>query len=208
MTSTLGHLDTLNIDNILKLTESKKAILFDMDGTILNSECLHFEAIHLITQKQSPYTIDDLYGLADTDVYPLISKYMSHDLDNFLKAKNDLMLDLIPATDPNTIIKPEMQKLLKLLNESGKTLAVVTASEDVITHSLLDHCGVSKYFKLVVTRQDTVLSKPHPAPYQYALKVLKIDKKNSLIFEDSPTGLQAAKASGIDTFQVSWYEHK
>ncbi len=202
----LKHLATLNINEVLEFTDTKKAIFFDMDGTILNSECLHFEAIHLITNKKSPYTIDDLYGLADTDVYPLISKYMSHDVENFLKAKNDLMLELIPTVDPLTIIKKEMQVLLEKIKSSSKKLAVVTASEDVITHALLKHCNVEKFFDLVVTRQSTELSKPHPAPYQYAQKMLQIDSQDCLIFEDSPTGLEAARASGIDTIKVSWYE--
>lgn len=201
----IKELSVINVEELVDLTKNKESLFFDMDGTILNSEPLHFKTIEMLTKKQSPYTIDDLYGLSDTDVYPLIKDHLEHDLDFFLKAKNDLMLDIIPKTDINLIFKEEMREVLQTLKKTKK-IALVTASEEVITHAILDHCKLSQFFDIIITRQSVKQTKPAPDPYQLALKMLETNESNSIVFEDSPTGIEAARIADIDTVKVTWYE--
>ncbi len=201
----INELSLVDIQKIIDLSKDKDAVFFDMDGTILNSEPLHFHAIEILTNKQSTYKLDDLYGLSDTDVYPLIKDHLEHDLEMFLKAKNDLLLDLIPKASVDSIFISEIRNLLLELRKTKK-LALVTASERVIAHALLDHCKLSELFDIILTRQDTKQTKPSPDPYNLALKMLETKKVKSLIFEDSPTGIEAARLADIDTVKVTWYE--
>jgi putative hydrolase of the HAD superfamily len=201
----IKELSVINLEELTELTNDKESLFFDMDGTILNSEPLHFKTIEMLTKGQSPYTIDDLYGLSDTDVYPLIKDHLDHDLELFLKAKNDLMLEVIPKTDISLIFKEEMREVLQTLKKTKK-IALVTASEEVITHALLNHCKLSEFFDIIITRQSVKQTKPAPDPYQLALKMLETDVLNSIVFEDSPTGIEAARIADIDTVKVTWYE--
>lgn len=201
----ISNLSTIELDNILKITKDKDAIFFDMDGTVLNSEPLHFMAIDKITNSSSHYTIDDLYGLSDTDVFPLIKDHMAHDLENFLEAKNQLLLEIIPKTELQLIFKEEMREVLKTLKENKK-MALVTASERSVTMKLLEHCKLLEFFDIIITRQDVNQTKPAPDPYQLALKMLETSESNSIVFEDSPTGIEAANVAGIDTVKVTWYK--
>lgn len=199
---------SLQVSEITNICADKRAILFDMDGTILNSESLHFEAISQLTNHKSPYTIDDLYGMADVDVYPLIKEFTDLGLDEFLEAKIQLMKIIIPTSKVSSILLDDIPKLVLQLKAAGKKLALVTASEKETTYSLLRHCNLLQYFDIVIARQDTNKTKPDPAPYQHALNMLGIKKEDAIIFEDSPTGIAAAIASGVKVIKVQWYAHE
>lgn len=199
---------SLQVSDITKKCDDKKAVFFDMDGTILNSESLHFEAISRLTNYNSPYTINDLYGMADVDVYPLIQQFTHLDLENFLESKSLMMKKIVPTSNVSDILLVDIPKLIQALKDSGKKLALVTASERDTTHSLLKHCNLLHQFDIVITRQDTHKTKPDPAPYQHALSMLGIKKEDAIIFEDSPTGIASAIASGIKVIKVEWYAHE
>lgn len=201
----ISEFSVIKTSELLEITLNKDAIFFDMDGTILNSETLHFEIIDLLTHGKSGYTIDELYGLADSDVYPLLKDSYPHSLEKFLDEKNELLLKKIPETPLDKIFKAEIFELIQELKKTKK-LALVTASEDVITDALLTHCKVKDFFDIIITRQDVQETKPAPDPYNLALKMLKTSKEKALVFEDSPTGIISAQKAGIDTIKVSWYD--
>ena len=67
---------------------------------------------------------------------------------------------------------------------------------------MLDKIGVLSYFDMVLTNQDVKKPKPDPEGYIKILKELDISNKNTIIVEDSPTGLQAAKESGCHVISV------
>lgn len=205
---TQGLFATLNIiqiSEIIDLCKEKEAIFFDMDGTVLNSEFLHFEAISRLTGYKSKYTIHDLYGMADVDVYPLIKEHTNLDINSFLNQKSLMMKDIIPTSNISDILLPQIPILIEELRRLNKKLALITASERDTTLALLKHCKLFDFFDVVITRQDTHKTKPDPAPYQHALKMLNITKENAIIFEDSPTGIAAGLASGVSVVRVKWY---
>lgn len=203
----LEEMHLLDIEKVVTFLSGKEAIFFDMDGTILNSECLHFEAIKSLTSENNPYTIEDIFGMSDFDVYPLIAPFTKLSLENFLKEKNQMLIKIIPQTDVSLIIKPEMITLLKEIKQIlGKKLCVVTASEESVTHCLLKHCGIFQIFDHVVTRQSTTETKPNPMPYLHALALTNTTARNALVFEDSPTGIKSATSAGIEIIKVTWYE--
>lgn len=70
---------------------------------------------------------------------------------------------------------------------------------------ILEAFEVYEYFDLIITQEDVRKTKPDPEGYLLAIEKSKVIKQNAIIFEDSETGMLAAKASGIDYVQVYGY---
>ena len=201
----IRELSTIDIPEILATCHGKSAAIFDMDGTILDSEPIHFLATSQILGENLEYTQGQLYGLSDLDVFELLKDSYEHDFETFLTNKNAKVITLLETTTA-CLIKKEIYELLDTLQAHNIITCLVTASERSVTDSLLRNLKLEKYFKFSITRQDVEHTKPHPGPYQLALKMLEVDKEKAIIFEDSPTGIESARQAGIDTIKVTWYE--
>jgi len=126
----------------------------------------------------------------------------------FLQAKS-LFLRHIYAPQGLSDVSFFHDKILHLLTglkDQGKSLALVTASENQFMHDIMKLLP-KDFFELKLGRQDTVLSKPHPMPYLKTMELLKVKspKEEVVILEDSPTGLAAAVKSGATVAKVNWF---
>jgi HAD superfamily hydrolase (TIGR01509 family) len=97
--------------------------------------------------------------------------------------------------------------LLKFLKKEKKKVAVVSASEDLIVAETLKCFEIHSYIDLQMGRHQTTLTKPHPEPYLEGMRRLNTDSSKTLIFEDSPTGLQSAIASGANVIRITGFAH-
>lgn len=201
----INELDKIDINKISELCANKSAVIFDMDGTLVNSEPLHHQALVNILGNKLSYSQDELYGMNDLDVYKLLKKLLQMELEEYLQLKNKKIMELL-KTSKISIINSEIYTLLDSLQSKGISICLVTASEREVTDATIKSCKLDKYFKFTIARQDTNESKPSPAPYQLALKMLEIDKCEAIIFEDSPTGLESATQAQVDTVKVNWYK--
>ena len=114
-------------------------------------------------------------------------------------------MKLVKDLKREEIFSPKVLNLLNEIKENNISQAVVTSSERDITDYLLNFLEISHFFDFIITREDVELNKPHPLPYLHAIEKMKFDKKQITIFEDSVTGLEAARLSGANVFQVKWY---
>jgi beta-phosphoglucomutase len=189
--------------------------LFDMDGTLMFTERLHAMAINsiLVNNEENPFDIDVLesicIGLNDEVVFHKLQKdqlLKDLSLEQFIADKKVIFFKLLKDIRPAEIFKPAVKKLLKDIKKSNSQLALVTSSERETTYQLLDFLKLKDLFDIIITREDTELNKPHPAPYLHAFEKLgQRDPKSCLIFEDSNVGLTAAKDSQANVFKVEWY---
>ena len=114
-----------------------------------------------------------------------------------LKAVDTLSLEQLTALMTKGIVP-----LLKRLRDRRIKMAIVTASEPEVAEVLLSKSGLSPYFEMVINYNSTAYSKPSPSPYLLAMRKLGVNSGETLIFEDSLTGLAAAKATKSTTVQV------
>ena len=195
---------------------SIKALFFDMDGTIFNTESVHAKALlkmaldHRISIPQSPEVIHSLMvGKADHYIFEIIKDWEGvperWTLETFVEEKNELILELLKLTPLGSYFSLEMQELLKGIRTHDYYLALVTSSEKIVTNELLKITGLENYFHLVLTRDDCPLHKPDPWPYLRAREVSGFREHEVLIFEDSQVGLEAATQSGHQVIKVEWY---
>lgn len=82
-------------------------------------------------------------------------------------------------------------------------LALVTGSLRVEAEIALKACGIGDCFDVVIAAEDVGLGKPNPEGYLKAIDLLNVSPEESIIVEDSPSGIKAAKAAGIDCIAVT-----
>lgn len=193
-----------------------KALFFDMDGTIFNTEVHHEKAFQRIGAEfhiRPPFSPEVVHGLlmgkADYLVYDIVKEWEGFprewSVKDFVSAKNKYLLEILETVEPGSYFPTEIFKLFKEAKEAGLYLALVTSSEKVITKRLLQLAGISNIFDLELTRDDCPTHKPDPWPYNKALEISGFLPSEVIIFEDSHVGLAAASASGPHVIKVEWF---
>lgn len=191
-----------------------KAILWDMDGTIMNTEALHAEAtVELLNthDKEHSHNSKSIEELGHGEVDSIVLQRLQAQnlltampVSTFIKKKTECILDLLKTTDHSSIFNPQIKSLMQEARSADIPQVVVTSSEKDITEKLLSYLGLD-YFNFIITRADTELNKPHPEPYLLACKKLDICPSTAIVFEDSKVGAAAATAARANVFKAAWY---
>jgi beta-phosphoglucomutase len=205
-----------SIKQIEENFKNLKAIIFDMDGTLLNSEILHAKALNELLKSKNinvdtAELLDRFIGVAEPDILQMLIEMKIIDsqttLDEFISLKNSYFEKYLELSEyKGKIISADILQFLESAKKSLYKLAIVTASERSTTTLFIDKLNISHLFDFIITRDDTEKSKPDPMPYLYAFEKLKVKAEESLIFEDSQTGLASAVASNGNVFKVKWYD--
>ncbi|MGE3611618.1 MAG: HAD family hydrolase [Bacteriovoracaceae bacterium] len=193
-----------------------KAIFFDMDGTLFDTEIYHTKAMLEIAAQykiQAPYSPDVIHsmliGKADYLVFEIIKDWpgfpSSWSAQDFVDEKNKHFLKIMEKEDGDNYFAPDLALFLQEARAQNIYLSLVTSSERIVTEKLLGLVGLNSFFDLVLTRDDCPFHKPHPWPYLKAIESAQCLPHEAIIFEDSPIGLEAAKASSAHVIKVEWY---
>jgi beta-phosphoglucomutase len=198
------------------LVRSKNTIIFDMDGTIVNTEDLHARAathilqdMGIVVDLQSMLTT--FYGMTDTIVLKMTCPHLTDkEIDHAIEKKNIQLLKIFQSMtkkEKEKCITPGLVDFLNFLKLEKKRIGVVSASEDIIVTETLKTFGLSHYMEIQMGRNQTALTKPNPDPYIEGMKRLYSTANETLIFEDSPTGLTSAHASGAHIIRITEFSH-
>lgn len=204
-----------HIETLLALNTEAKAFIFDMDGTIFHSEPIHALALQKLAQRYKiipPITPEEVHkllvGKADHLVHDLIKNWPRFPeeltLDLFIQEKNDILIGLIPH-HKEQMLHPSMHLIFTEAMKMDLPFAIVTSSEKIVTHRLLEEMKIKDYFSFILTRDDCPLHKPHPWPYLKAVEKLGLKSHEVIVFEDSQVGMEAALAAKCPTVQAAWY---
>ena len=181
------------------------AILFDMDGTIINSEPLWLQAeIQVMAELGCHWDEQDQINclggpMERTEKYMQDRSgnvkpygYFGQRLNEVMKLKFVKDLELIP----NAL------ELITKSKEAGLKTALVTASGRELMTSALTRFPENS-FDIAISRDDVANSKPHPEPYLMAAERLKVKIDECLVLEDSMTGVRAGLDSGAQVVAIS-----
>lgn len=183
-----------------------KAVVFDMDGVLIDSVELGFQARKKLLAQYGvdldtvPDPQDEAHRAAS--LKSLLASVKDHsginiDLDEFAKISRERMrADLEEA---NISADLELIKFLEDLRQNNIMCAIVSSGLRKGLDIKLVLLGIRQYFSVIVTGDDVDEHKPNPAPYLFALKRLNLSAKDCVIFEDSQTGIQAAKLSDLQS---------
>lgn len=199
------------------LVKSKAAVLFDMDGTLVNTEPLHAKAAVMVLDSMGikidlVNTIDQFYGMTDYVVLKTVCPQLSDsEIEAAIQKKNQHLIEIFKALHPNEkelYLTPGLFDFLKFLKRENKKCAVISASEDIIVSETLLCFNILPYMDLHMGRNQTELTKPHPDPYVEGMRRLGVKPQQTLIMEDSPTGLKSAKLSHAEVVRVTAFLHE
>jgi HAD superfamily hydrolase (TIGR01509 family) len=155
--------------------------------------------------------LEKYYGMTDTMVLKLELPYLSDlEVEKTIEKKNLRLIELFKILnheEKKNFITPGLFSFLDMLKKENKKLAVVSASEDIIVQETLKCFEISHLIPLQMGRGQTIKTKPDPDPYLEAMNRLKSSPKETIIFEDSPTGLKAAHASNAQVIRITGFAH-
>ncbi|HUZ53774.1 MAG TPA: HAD family phosphatase [Streptosporangiaceae bacterium] len=183
------------------------AVLFDMDGLLVDSEPLWFEVEHSVMSRLGgEWTEDDQRALVGGSLHRSVgyllsraSRPASHDqvAGWLIGGMAELLAEREVAVMPGAI------DLLAEVRAAGIPRALVTSSERVIMEAVL--ASLARHdiaFNVTVCGADVVNPKPHPEPYLRAAALIGADPRFCVALEDSPSGVASAEAAGCATVVV------
>lgn len=184
----------------MQTTTGLAAVLFDMDGTLVDSEKVWTIALYELAES--------LGGrLSDEARAAMVGTNMSRSMailhaDLGLPPERDTAQSVAWLEDrmgelfaDGLVWKPGAQELLAAVADAGIPAALVTATRRRLVETALETIG-RRYFAAVVCGDDLDETKPHPAPYRTAATLLGVPPARCVAVEDSPTGLASARAAG------------
>ncbi len=184
-----------------------KAILWDNDGLLVDSESIFFEHTRAVFAEfgfelgQEYWGIEYL-GKARHTRQVAEEFGMAPDLiDRVISLRDHQFLKALHRSVP---LRPKVRETLDMLSGRLKQ-GVVTGSPREKVELMHRSSGLAGYFDLIVTHDDVTEAKPHPEPYLFALQVLGLKPENVLAVEDSERGLTSAYAAGIPCVVVPNY---
>jgi HAD superfamily hydrolase (TIGR01509 family) len=182
-----------------------EAVLFDMDGLLLDTEVIYIEAMQQAARSLDREMALDfchsMVGVPERECSLMIEAYYGEgfSIDEFRGQFYRLLRGLLEAGIP---LKPGVVELLDFLADRGLPLAVATSSARSTAERHLSHVGLLDRFTALATRDDVERPKPHPDIYLEAARRLGVPPERCIAFEDSNLGLEAAHAAGTMAFMV------
>ncbi|AOT07389.1 HAD family hydrolase [Pseudoalteromonas luteoviolacea] len=184
-----------------------QAILFDFDGTLVDSEALHYTSWCKVL---APFDIfiseadfcDEFSGVPTVKTgHILQQRYnLRYSGDELAKQKNLQFIETAASQKPK--LMPHAVDVLSLCAQHY-TLALVTGSTRDEAMPVLKHYRLLEFFECIVCKDDVTNPKPHPEPYCLAMSKLNINAQDAIAVEDSQTGLTSATAAGLKTVVIS-----
>lgn len=179
-----------------------KAVIFDMDGVLVDSEPFHIE----IEKRQfilNQVSISDeehhqFMGIA-TDVMwkTIVQKYnLKLPAETLIEQNRTESIRFFSEVSEIPVM-PGLVELLEKLKTSNYLLAVASSSFPEIIELILERTGLKKYFQVIVSSQEAGKSKPEPDVFLLAAQKLGVDPSDCLVVEDSANGIKAAQSAGM-----------
>jgi len=176
-----------------------KALIFDMDGTLVHSDPVHLQAFAEILGPEGIVIDDELYrssiiGHTNESIFASLLPHLTVEEHEAYAERKEaafrrMALDLKPLDG--------LIELLDWAKASGIRIALVTNAPLLNATHMLDVLGITDRFEVKITIDQVERGKPDPLPYLTALDRLGLKAHEAIAFEDSPSGMRAAKGAGL-----------
>ncbi|MBI4638537.1 MAG: HAD family phosphatase [Candidatus Rokubacteria bacterium] len=176
------------------------AVVFDMDGVLVDSEPLHVDAMREVLRPYGvPYTDrenEEFFGFTDPEVFRVLrARYgLAADEEELTRRRAALVVELTRTRSVPMAGVPEVPTALRAL---GYRLAVASSSALDVIRATIDTLGIAALFETLVSGLDAGRGKPAPDVFLETSRRLGLPPGACLAVEDSRNGLLAAKAAGM-----------
>ncbi len=200
------------------MLKEKKAVIFDMDGSLVDSMWMWPEVDRKYMEKYKlspPETFrKDIEGMSYVqtaqyflDTFPVLGCTV----EEVCREWTEMTMELYQTKVP---LKPGAGEFLERLQRQGILMGIATSNSRVLTLAVLDALHIRDYFSAVITSDEIQMGKPAPDIYLKAAEELQVLPKACLVFEDIPNGIRAGKCAGMsvcavqDSFSVPYEAEK
>tara|TARA_R110002074_G_scaffold299781_3_gene471239 strand:+ start:1905 stop:2516 length:612 start_codon:yes stop_codon:yes gene_type:complete len=185
-----------------------KLVIFDLDGVLVDACEWHRRALNealnevcgcKITMEEHYSTFNGIPTRVKLQKLTELGRITEETHDRIYTLKQAKTVEII---ERDAAIRPEKQKMIRMLKSSGATVACYTNSIRQTAELMLEKTGILTMFDYILTNQDVEKPKPDPEGYIFLMEELGFSAANTYIIEDSPKGLKAAHDSMANVIKV------
>lgn len=178
-----------------------KAVIFDMDGVIIDSEFIYLQYDFEFAKSKNPEVrIEELFGMVGAtkqDAWEVMERAV-HNGQTWQEIRQDFKkFDIYQKMDYRAIFRPMIKTLLETLKKEGYKLALASSTHMEIIMRVVTENGIKDYFDVIVSGEQFVKSKPDPEIYRYTAGKLGVKEEECFVLEDSTIGITAASRAGM-----------
>jgi beta-phosphoglucomutase-like phosphatase (HAD superfamily) len=176
----------------------KRAILWDMDGVLVDSGQVHFQAWKkVLSPYDIPYSWDifaHTFGMTNTAI---INELFDNPAPDFVRELDDEKERQFRANVPGNVVQiAGAKEWLQRFQAWGYPQAICSSAPPANIETLLDEVGMRTYFQAVVSAV-RMASKPDPAVFLKAAEMVGMPAEHCIVFEDAPAGIEGARRGGM-----------
>ena len=179
-----------------------KAVIFDMDGVLVNSEPYHFEVEKQLLRELGISITDEelesFVGLALDKMWGRLKKShgLKDSIDSLAEKDTESRVSYFASLEKLEPIEG-VRELIRNVRDGGLKTAVASSSHSRLISTVLEKTGLSEYFPVIVSGVDMEHGKPSPDIFIKTAEILGTGTEECLVIEDSLNGVTAAKAAGM-----------
>jgi HAD superfamily hydrolase (TIGR01509 family) len=184
---------------------SGKALLFDIDGTLTDTDALHLEAFNEVLGPHG-HVFDharfsnELQGFSNASIAERFLASEPVERQAAILGEKEKTFRTLVAGPIQPL--PGLLELLALADRANVPMVAVTNAPRLNAEMLLAGLGIAERFKVLVIGDELAQGKPHPMPYLEGLRAVGAAPETSVAFEDSRSGVRSASSAGIATIGI------
>jgi len=184
------------------MMENLKAVIYDLDDLMVNSNGLHVKASEVVLSKFG-YSQDELpkdsgnrfVGMKVSEILEVMHSFfkLKIPLKDFEKERAEIFLELVKK---ELEIFPGVIESLNFFKKEGFKIALASSGTKEYIKAVFDKFGLEKYFDIVVSGDQVKKGKPDPQIFSLACQKLEVEPDEAVVLEDATVGIESAKGAG------------
>lgn len=178
-----------------------RAVIFDMDGIIVDSEIVYMGYLYDFAKQKNPDVrmedLNPMVGLSRKDSWSIMEQAVKNGQTWDDLRKEFAKLDIYSGVDYKAIFRQESKTTVRELKRRGYQVALASSTGPDLIARIMEQTGMKAEFDLIVSGKQFKQSKPNPEIYHYTADALGVPEAECFVLEDSTVGIQAAKEAGM-----------
>lgn len=178
-----------------------EAVIFDMDGVLIDSEPLHFEVDEMVLKHlqidKGKHYLERFVGYTNPAMWKIIKEEykLEQSIEGLIELQMRIKLDYLEKS--NYVAIDGVLELLNKIQAKKIPLAIASSSPRIFIEAVIDKIQIARYFTTWISGEEVPESKPAPDVFLGAAAMLNVQPENCIVIEDSKSGTIAAKSAGM-----------